>query len=54
MLIKFIFFFCNVQWSIKEENGDFFKIIDINVEEFRGMLNLFFGFVLVIIQCEKL
>lgn len=43
-----------VKWNIKENNIDIFELINVNVVEYIGILNIFFYFVLVIKYKEKL
>lgn len=47
-MIKVILLFCNVYWCKKGNDEDEFNLIDVNVEEYRGIMNYFFYLELVV------
>lgn len=54
MIIELILVVCNVYWKVKYKDDDLFLLIDVNVEEYKGMFNFLFCFVLVVKKNELL
>lgn len=47
VLIKLFLVVSYVKWSKKNNDDNFFILVDVNVEDYKGILNFFFCFVLV-------
>lgn len=48
LIIKLFFVLCDIRWSVKVNDDDIFILIDMNVEEFKGIIVYFFYLVLVV------
>lgn len=54
VIIKLILVVYDVYWKVKCKDDDLFLLIDVNVEEYKGMFSFLFCFVLVVKKNELL